>query len=125
MLTIPHKCFIDTNFARLSKNPLTFIPITSLSKVKSTLEMLDLSQIEITQVHNHGFHGLKKLKKLFLNDMTSLTAVEALAFNDLKHLELIEIRNNKNLTFVHPFAFYNTLEDTRYNVFLKKPFGRE
>lgn len=100
-------------FYRLSKNPLKFIPITTLSKVKTTLELLDLSQIEITKVHNHGFHGLKQLKKLFLNDIMSLTEVEALAFNDLKQLELIEIRNNKNLTFVHPFAFYDTLEDTR------------
>ena len=39
--------------------------------------------------------------------------VEALAFNDLKTLEMLELRNNPNLSFIHPFAFYDTLEDER------------
>ena len=101
---------------RLSKNPLTIIPITPLYGIRKTLKMLDLTEICISKVNNHAFHGLKELRTLYLNQLPFLTEIEALAFNDLRKLDVIEIRKNLQLREIHPMAFYNTLEDSRPNV---------
>lgn len=116
--TLPLDMFNNTVIEelRLSQNPLTMIPITPIYGIKSTLEMLDLNEICVDIIHNHAFHGLSNLERLFLNHLPFLTSIEALAFNDLRHMEVIEITGNKELSVIHPMAFYNTLEDTEPNL---------
>ena len=56
-------------FFSLARNPLDQIPTTPLRAVKSSLEFLDLTEIDISVVQNHDFHGLVALKRLFLNNL--------------------------------------------------------
>ncbi len=39
-----------------------------------------------------------------------LEHIEPLAFHNLKSLEFLECQNNKELTSIDPFAFYDNLE---------------
>ena len=43
--------------------------------------------------------------------MPHLAKIEPVAFNSLKHLEVLECRNNRYLNKIDPFAFYDHLED--------------
>jgi hypothetical protein len=53
----------------LAKNPLIQIPTTQLYSVGASLEFLDLTEIDLSVIKNHEFHGLAVLKKLVLNNL--------------------------------------------------------
>lgn len=48
-----------------------------------------MTGLNLTLIRNHEFHKMDALKKLILNDMPNLEAVEPLAFHGLHDMEVI------------------------------------
>ncbi len=58
-----------------------------------------------------------KINNKKMSSLRFLEHIEPLAFHDLKSLEVLECQNNKHLTSIDPFAFYDNLEkQTRFRL---------
>ena len=53
----------------LARNALTQVPTTQIRAVKDSLEFLDLTEVAISVLRNHDFHGMASLKKLLINNL--------------------------------------------------------
>ena len=91
----------------LSKNGLKDVPTSQIFSVRNSLEFLDLTQTEISGIPKYAFQGQTNLQKLILNNLPRLRKIDALAFSDLRSLDVFECQKNKKLEYIDPYAFYN------------------
>ena len=75
-----------------------------------------MTGLNLTLIRNHEFHKMDALKKLILNDMPNLEAVEPLAFHGLHDMEVIELKNNPKLSYIDRLAFYDSMVSEEPNL---------
>ncbi|XP_059091196.1 leucine-rich repeat neuronal protein 3-like isoform X2 [Tigriopus californicus] len=110
---LPPNFFKDThslNSLSLANNSFDQIPNEELSLIRSTLTVLDLSGLHITDIHNHDFFGFHALRMLKINQMPFLERVEVLAFSSLTSLQRLDMQDNPHLHYIDPQAFYRTID---------------
>ena len=94
-------------FSRLAKNDIDHVPTTQLHCVRHSLELLDLTNTNLSTICTSEFYPMTFLKKLFINDIQFLSKIEKSAFDSLENLEFFEMKNNPLLDFIDPKAFYD------------------
>ena len=92
---------------RLTKNNIDHVPTTQLHYVRHSLELLDLTNTNLSTICTSEFYPMTFLKKLFINDIQFLSKIEKYAFDSLEKLEFFEMKNNPLLDFIDPKAFYD------------------
>ncbi|TRY70992.1 hypothetical protein TCAL_02420 [Tigriopus californicus] len=102
--------FIHNHLVSLANNSFDQIPNEELSLIRSTLTVLDLSGLHITDIHNHDFFGFHALRMLKINQMPFLERVEVLAFSSLTSLQRLDMQDNPHLHYIDPQAFYRTID---------------
>ena len=100
---------------RLTKNNIDHVPTTQLHYVRHSLELLDLTNTNLSNICTSEFYPMTFLKKLFINDIQFLSKIEKYAFDSLEKLEFLEMKNNPLLDFIDPKAFYDAKMEVYYS----------
>lgn len=97
--------FAALEFLDLSNNNFTSVLTSQLSKL-SNLTELNLSGNYFTAIPPVAFRGLFKLERLYLNEMSLLSKIDARAFVDNIKLENISLDDNKGIKTIPTRLFY-------------------
>ncbi|XP_051511044.1 thyrotropin receptor-like [Myxocyprinus asiaticus] len=68
-------------------------------------EVLSLYETSLTTVPQDAFANMVNISRIYLSVDISLSRLEKHSFYNLRKITHIEIRNTRNLTFIHPEAF--------------------
>jgi Leucine-rich repeat (LRR) protein len=93
---IPYQAFGDTSPVRnvhVDNNPLEIVTPEQLA-VLSGLEMLDMSDCQISQIFPEAFAALPRLRSLHLEN-NFLRKLEHETFSNLKHLTMLNLQRNQ------------------------------
>ncbi|KAF2903403.1 hypothetical protein ILUMI_02781 [Ignelater luminosus] len=98
------KHFPNLTEINLAYNELDFVPI-ALGFVANSLQILNISNNPIIELEHNTFEGLENLLQLYSNNLTKLGNIRTHSFQSLKHLKILRLSHNKNLTEIDEDAF--------------------
>uniref|UniRef100_A0A6J0VCC9 Thyrotropin receptor n=1 Tax=Pogona vitticeps TaxID=103695 RepID=A0A6J0VCC9_9SAUR len=101
---------------------ITCMEIKFIPKLPQSTQILRFMETQLKKIPSEAFIGLPNISRIYISIDAVLQVLEAYSFNSLNKVTHIDIRNVRNLRYIHPEAFTN-LPLLKYLVILNTGLG--